>query len=75
MNAVKSAEVKLLAAKSNYSQALKNLEEISDEIHAARRHSRDILGERGAGVGAEEAAITIEDTSVQKPISGNKYYD
>ena len=42
-------------AKALYSQALRNLEAISDDIHRIRlerRQNRE-LGERGAGVGAE----------------------
>lgn len=52
--AVRTAEEKLQTAKLNYSQALKNLEMISEAIHAQRKLARETLGERGFGVGAEE---------------------
>ena len=43
------------SAKTMYSEALRNLETISDEIHQQRMEKRrnDELGERGAGVGSE----------------------
>ena len=44
-----------MKAKKTYSDALKNLEAISDEIHRQRRESklRAEMGTRGSGVGAE----------------------
>ncbi|XP_071804319.1 SH3 domain-binding protein 5-like [Asterias amurensis] len=40
-------------SKEAYSNALHNLEQISDEIHEQRRYQAAKLGERGMGVGAE----------------------
>ncbi|GFR72304.1 SH3 domain-binding protein 5-like protein [Elysia marginata] len=52
---VSRLEESVSQAKALYSQALRNLEAISDDIHRTRlerRQNRE-LGERGAGVGAE----------------------
>lgn len=49
---VKELEDSVAQAKKTYSQALHNLETISDEIHRTR-HSQIELGVRGVGVGAE----------------------
>ena len=48
-------EQNVVDSKGCYSQALRNLEQISDEIHQQRRESkaRQELGCRGSGVGAE----------------------
>ena len=48
-------EESVVKAKKTYSDALKNLEAISDEIHRQRRESklRAEMGTRGSGVGAE----------------------
>ncbi|XP_076157296.1 SH3 domain-binding protein 5 [Alosa pseudoharengus] len=48
---VDERQTKLTQAKSEYRTALRNLETISDEIHARRRLSA--IGPRGRGVGAE----------------------
>ncbi|XP_012686832.1 SH3 domain-binding protein 5 [Clupea harengus] len=48
---VDERQAKLTQAKSEYRTALRNLETISDEIHARRRLSA--IGLRGRGVGAE----------------------
>lgn len=54
---VKSAEEQLSNAKIDYSQALRSLENISNSIHEARKS----LGERGAGVGAEDEPVLQEN--------------
>ena len=50
-------------AKLMYSEALRNLERISDEIHQQRRDARlrQEMGARGSGVGAEEPAPPPHD--------------
>ncbi|KAL7883597.1 hypothetical protein SRHO_G00012550 [Serrasalmus rhombeus] len=48
---VDERQAKLTQAKAEYRTALRNLETISDEIHARRRLSA--MGPRGCGVGAE----------------------
>ncbi|XP_062584434.1 SH3 domain-binding protein 5-like isoform X2 [Saccostrea cucullata] len=52
---IKILEEDVGSAKTMYSEALRNLETISDEIHQQRMEKRrnDELGERGAGVGSE----------------------
>ncbi|XP_068083689.1 uro-adherence factor A isoform X2 [Anabrus simplex] len=53
---VKSLEQQVGHAKMSYAEALRNLEQISDEIHRTRKYDGggdDPLGARGAGVGAE----------------------
>ncbi|XP_011441616.2 SH3 domain-binding protein 5-like isoform X1 [Magallana gigas] len=52
---IKILEEDVSSAKTMYSEALRNLETISDEIHQQRIEKRrnDELGERGAGVGSE----------------------
>jgi len=58
--------MELQREKQAYSQALHNLEAISESIHASRdtlselEHRRTLLEERGAGVGAEEAAVLLD---------------
>lgn len=56
---VKSLEQQVGHAKMSYAEALRNLEQISDEIHRTRKYEGEIasggdpLGARGSGVGAE----------------------
>ncbi|XP_034229970.1 uncharacterized protein LOC117638907 isoform X2 [Thrips palmi] len=54
---VKRLESQVSQAKASYAEALRNLEQISDEIHKIRNHEMfgftDPLGVRGLGVGAE----------------------
>ena len=52
---VSSLEQRVTTAKKVYSSALRNLEQISDEIHMQRRTQSMKLGERGSGVGAESS--------------------
>ncbi|XP_051948744.1 SH3 domain-binding protein 5-like isoform X2 [Xyrauchen texanus] len=52
-------QTKLAQAKAEYRTALRNLETISDEIHARRRHSS--MGPRGRGVGAEDDGAATDD--------------
>ncbi|XP_051526945.1 SH3 domain-binding protein 5 [Myxocyprinus asiaticus] len=52
-------QTKLTQAKAEYRTALRNLETISDEIHARRRHSS--MGPRGRGVGAEDDGAATDD--------------
>ncbi|XP_059364955.1 SH3 domain-binding protein 5 [Carassius carassius] len=52
-------QVKLTQAKAEYRTALRNLETISDEIHARRRLSA--MGPRGRGVGAEDDGTATDD--------------
>ncbi|XP_039250580.1 SH3 domain-binding protein 5-like [Styela clava] len=59
---VKSAEAQLSKAKIDYSQALRSLENISNSIHEARKS----LGERGAGVGAEDEPVLQESEAELK---------
>lgn len=58
VKAVHEAETQLAEAKREYSQALKNLESISNSIHETRK----LLGVREAGVGAEDEP-QVTDTS------------
>ncbi|XP_072029285.1 uncharacterized protein [Amphiura filiformis] len=60
---VSDLESRVSAAKQVYSSALRNLEQISDEIHMQRRTQSMKLGERGSGVGAEASP----DLSPEKP--------
>ncbi|XP_064618453.1 LOW QUALITY PROTEIN: uncharacterized protein LOC135482412 [Liolophura sinensis] len=55
---VAKLEAQVVAAKSMYSEALRNLESISDDIHRQRmeRRKHKELGIRSAGVGAESPA-------------------
>jgi hypothetical protein len=54
-------------AKSQYQESLRNLEKISNEIHAQRNQGklRRELGERTAGVGEEQITHTQFVCSVQ----------
>lgn len=56
---VDERQAKLTQAKAEYRTALRNLETISDEIHARRRLSA--MGPRGRGVGAEDDGTATED--------------
>ncbi|XP_006883387.1 PREDICTED: SH3 domain-binding protein 5 [Elephantulus edwardii] len=61
---VDELQAKLALAKGEYKTALRNLEMISDEIHARRRSSA--MGPRGCGVGAEGSTAT-EDSPGGRP--------
>ncbi|XP_077086243.1 SH3 domain-binding protein 5 [Siphateles boraxobius] len=56
---VDERQAKLTQAKAEYRTALRNLETISDEIHARRRLSA--MGPRGRGVGAEDDGAAADD--------------
>ncbi|XP_050992692.1 SH3 domain-binding protein 5 [Labeo rohita] len=56
---VDERQAKLTQAKAEYRTALRNLETISDEIHARRRLSA--MGPRGRGVGAEDDGTASDD--------------
>uniref|UniRef100_A0A673HB83 SH3 domain-binding protein 5 n=1 Tax=Sinocyclocheilus rhinocerous TaxID=307959 RepID=A0A673HB83_9TELE len=56
---VDERQAKLTQAKAEYRTALRNLETISDEIHARRRLSA--MGPRGRGVGAEDDGTVTDD--------------
>lgn len=56
---VDERQTKLTQAKAEYRAALRNLETISDEIHARRRLSA--MGPRGRGVGAEDDRTVTDD--------------
>ncbi|XP_051991829.1 SH3 domain-binding protein 5-like [Xyrauchen texanus] len=56
---VDERQAKLTQAKAEYRTALRNLETISNEIHARRRHSA--MGPRGRGVGAEDDGAATDD--------------
>lgn len=56
---VDERQAKLTQAKAEYRTALRNLETISDEIHARRRLSA--MGPRGRGVGAEDDGTATDD--------------
>uniref|UniRef100_A0A673IP69 SH3 domain-binding protein 5 n=1 Tax=Sinocyclocheilus rhinocerous TaxID=307959 RepID=A0A673IP69_9TELE len=58
---VDERQAKLTQAKAEYRTALRNLETISDEIHARRRLSA--MGPRGRGVGAEDDGTATDDIS------------
>lgn len=58
---VDERQANLAQAKAEYRTALRNLESISDEIHARRR--RTAMGPRGCGVGAEKDNGSGEDIS------------
>ncbi|XP_030644723.1 SH3 domain-binding protein 5 [Chanos chanos] len=58
---VDERQAKLAQAKAEYRTALRNLEAISDEIHARRRLSA--MGPRGCGVGAEGDGSGADDIS------------
>ncbi|KAK3532032.1 hypothetical protein QTP86_003480 [Hemibagrus guttatus] len=58
---VEECQAKLSQAKAEYRTALRNLETISDEIHARRRLAA--MGPRGCGVGAEKDVGAGDDIS------------
>ncbi|MCI4391895.1 hypothetical protein PGIGA_G00139680 [Pangasianodon gigas] len=58
---VDECQAKLSQAKAEYRAALRNLETISDEIHARRRLAA--MGPRGCGVGAEKDVGAGDDIS------------
>ncbi|XP_049806052.1 uncharacterized protein LOC126248753 isoform X1 [Schistocerca nitens] len=62
---VKSLEKQVGQAKMNYAEALRNLEQISDEIHRTRKYSGDPLGARGSGVGSDSPVPLL--TSPERP--------
>jgi len=74
---VKGLEQQVGHAKMSYAEALRNLEQISDEIHRTRKYERetarggDPLGARGAGVGAESPlplTASSPDTNNAEPL-------
>ncbi|XP_060797997.1 SH3 domain-binding protein 5 [Neoarius graeffei] len=58
---VDECQAKLSQAKAEYRTALRNLETISDEIHARRRLAA--IGPRSCGVGAEKDVSAADDIS------------
>lgn len=58
---VDECQAKLSQAKAEYRTALRNLETISDEIHARRRLAA--IGPRSCGVGAEKDVNVGDDIS------------
>ncbi|XP_021933504.1 uncharacterized protein LOC110836541 isoform X2 [Zootermopsis nevadensis] len=75
---VKSLEQQVGHAKMSYAEALRNLEQISDEIHRTRKYEGliasggDPLGARGAGVGADSPLPLVAsspDTNNAEPLS------
>ncbi|PSN38730.1 hypothetical protein C0J52_15350 [Blattella germanica] len=75
---VKSLEHQVGHAKMSYAEALRNLEQISDEIHRTRKYEVeaasgiDPLGARGSGVGAESPlplTASSPDTNNAEPPS------
>ncbi|XP_004483714.2 SH3 domain-binding protein 5 isoform X2 [Dasypus novemcinctus] len=62
---VDDLQARLAVAKGEYRTALRNLEGISDEIHARRRSSA--MGPRGCGVGAEGCGVGAEHQAGAKP--------
>ncbi|XP_066531010.1 SH3 domain-binding protein 5 [Hoplias malabaricus] len=65
---VDERQEKLTQAKAEYRTALRNLEMISDEIHARRRLSA--MGPRGCGVGAERDGGPGDDISFKMESDG-----
>lgn len=67
---VSQLEEAVQEAKKMYSEALNNLEKISDSIHQQRREAklRHEMGDRGAGVGAEEPAPPPVDGDVGRSV-------
>ncbi|XP_062846868.1 SH3 domain-binding protein 5 [Trichomycterus rosablanca] len=65
---VDERQAKLTQAKEEYRTALRNLETISDEIHARRRLTA--MGPRGCGVGAEKDAGPGDDVSFNMESDG-----
>jgi hypothetical protein len=62
-------------AKSQYQESLRNLEKISNEIHAQRNQGkrRRELGERTAGVGEEQTTYTEFDQLPPSPITTSPF--
>lgn len=65
---VSELEKEVAGAKRVYSNALRKLEQISDQIHEQRRTSASKLGQRESGVGAEASPI-ISDSPSPSPFS------
>ncbi|KAE8749001.1 hypothetical protein FOCC_FOCC004168 [Frankliniella occidentalis] len=70
---VKKLESQVAQAKASYAEALRNLEQISDEIHKIRNHEMfgftDPLGVRGLGVGAESP---LQPKNIRAPGKANQ---
>ncbi|XP_054279862.1 SH3 domain-binding protein 5-like isoform X2 [Macrosteles quadrilineatus] len=66
---VKYLEQKVATAKSSYAEALRNLEQISDEIHRIRKNKSEPtgLGVRGAGVGADSPLTSATVSTSTNP--------
>ena len=64
---IQNVEESLSEAKRGYSSSLRNLERISDAIHAHR--DAHALGERGSGVGAEEPPPATMDGEASRVTS------
>ena len=60
---VSELEKEVASAKQVYSNALRKLEEISDQIHEQRRTADSKLGQRESGVGAEAPPVISESLS------------
>lgn len=73
---VKRLESQVAQAKASYAEALRNLEQISDEIHKIRNHEMfgftDPLGVRELGVGAESPSKTLNEKSKSAEVSKRK---
>ncbi|XP_042885446.1 uncharacterized protein LOC122261729 isoform X2 [Penaeus japonicus] len=67
---VKQLEESVARAKLTYSQALSNLETISDEIHRTRKSQLD-LGIRGVGVGAESPLPPLQAIDGGVPLAAH----
>ncbi|XP_070001480.1 serine-rich adhesin for platelets isoform X2 [Penaeus vannamei] len=67
---VKQLEESVARAKLTYSQALSNLETISDEIHRTRQSQLD-LGIRGVGVGAESPLPPLQAIDGGVPLAAH----
>ncbi|XP_041480749.1 SH3 domain-binding protein 5-like [Lytechinus variegatus] len=64
---VSELEKDVSSAKKVYSNALRKLEQISDQIHEQRRTSASKLGQRESGVGAEASPIIRDNPSSFSP--------
>lgn len=77
---VKKLESQVAQAKASYAEALRNLEQISDEIHQIRNHEMfggftDPLGVRGLGVGAEsphKSSKNVRDSGKSSQVQKRK---
>jgi len=71
IQSVKKAEARALILKETYSEALRNLEQISNSLHAQKKaqfeeKQRQLLGKRQEGVGAESQPIEeSEQTDIE----------